>query len=76
VFKIWRHKKTGGLYVIIDDDITIEATGERGVLYRSVQDGRKWVRSHAQFHDGRFEQLNAAEYLGDGKVVLSHSDAF
>jgi hypothetical protein len=73
---IWRHKKSGGLYVVIDDDITIEATEERGVLYLRVQDGRKWVRSYSQFHDGRFEALNSYEYLGDGKVVLSHSDAF
>jgi hypothetical protein len=75
VFKIWRHKKTGGLYVIIDDDFLIEKTKERGVLYRSVQDGQKWMRSHAEFHDGRFEILNSAEYR-EGEVVLRHDDTF
>lgn len=59
---IYRHKKTGGLYVVIDEDITIEETGERGILYRSLQDGRKWVRSYKKFHDGRFEALNSVEY--------------
>lgn len=73
---IWRHKKTGGLYVILDEDFQIEATLQRGTLYRSLHDNRTWVRPFDEFHDGRFEVLNAAEYIGDGKVVLSHSDKF
>ncbi len=76
MFNIWRHKKTGGLYIIIDEEAVIEKTLERATIYRSLSDKKTWIRPHAEFHDGRFEVLNSAEYLGEGKVVLSHSDAF
>lgn len=72
---IWRHKKTGGLYTILDEDFKIEATTERGTLYQNLQSGERWIRPFSEFHDGRFEVLNSAEYI-DRKVVLSHSDAF
>jgi len=74
--KIWRHKKTGGLYVIIDDEVNIEKDYTPSVMYMSLIDGEKWVRPREEFHDGRFENLNSIEYIGDGKIVLSHSDAF
>lgn len=72
---IWRHKKTGGLYIILEDDLTIEATMERAVCYVSIHDNRKWIRPHSEFHDGRFEVLNSFEY-SDGVVKLKHSGAF
>lgn len=73
--RIWRHKKTGGLYVIITDNFQIEATLEQGVLYRNLSDGREWVRPKSEFMDGRFESLNSMEYDG-GVVKLKHSEEF
>lgn len=73
---IYRHKKTGGLYFVIDDNVRIESTGERGVLYQSLQNDRiKWVRSYEQFHDGRFEVLNSVEYQ-QGQVIMKHDASF
>ena len=68
--EIFRHKKSGGLYVVLDDEIRIEATNSRGVLYKSLMDGTKWVRPYSEFHDGRFEKLNSMEY-STGVVKLS-----
>jgi hypothetical protein len=45
------------------------------MVYQSLQDDMIWVRPKDEFHE-RFENLNSVEYLGEGKVVLSHSDAF
>lgn len=56
--KIWRHKKTGGLYVVVTDNFQIEATMEQGILYKGVYDGKEWVRPKTEFMDGRFEPLN------------------
>lgn len=74
--KIWRHKKTGDLYVIITENFLIEATMKQGVLYRSLSDGRDWCRPREEFMDGRFESMNSMEYKGEGKIELSHLDAF
>lgn len=55
VRKTVRHKKTGRLYYVTLDDVTIEKTMERAVLYRSMEDNRAWIRPYAEFTDGRFE---------------------
>lgn len=75
MFNIWRHKKTGGLYIILDEDAIIEKTLERATIYRSLSDNRTWIRPFEEFHDGRFEVLNSAEYK-EGSVVLKHNDSF
>lgn len=93
--KIWRHKKTGGLYIILHhakmqvgswfqkgwddvyqtDTFSKSADMEDVIVYQSLQDDMIWTRPKDEFHE-RFENLNSAEYIGEGKVVLSHSDAF
>jgi len=75
VFNIWRHKKTGGLYVILDEDAIIEKTLERATIYRSLIDNRTWIRPFDEFHDGRFEVLNSVEYQ-QGQVVMKHDASF
>jgi len=75
VFNIWRHKKTGGLYVILDEDAVIEKTLERATIYRSLSDNRTWVRPFDEFHDGRFEVLNSVEYQ-QGKIIMKHDASF
>lgn len=56
--RIYRHKKTGGLYQIVFSEAVIEATLETAVVYRSVDEGRVWVRPYAEFFDGRFEPID------------------
>lgn len=56
--RIYRHKKTGGLYRVVFSEAVIEATLETAVVYRSVDDGPVWVRPYAEFFDGRFEQVD------------------
>ena len=73
---IWRHKKAGGLYVIIDERAVIEKTMEPATIYRSISDNRTWIRPKAEFHDGRFEILNSMKYTSEGKIELSHSEDF
>lgn len=76
VFNLYRHIKTGRLYVVLSEEIYIEKTNEKAVLYAAVSDGKQWVRPHAEFHDGRFLHLNALEYLGHGAVKVYHDDSF
>lgn len=63
MFELYRHKKTGGLYVMIAQEAIDEKLGPETdkdflrVVYASVDDGRIWVRSTKQFFDGRFERV-------------------
>lgn len=50
-----RHVKSGGLYTVIMS-ATREHDLEPLIVYRG-EDGRVWVRHHAEFHDGRFQPL-------------------
>lgn len=52
---LYRHLKTGKHYRVELGDVTIEATMERGVVYRGLSDGVAWVRPYSEFMDGRFE---------------------
>lgn len=59
--EIYRHIKTGGLYVVIAD-AEMEANGDFAVVYRSLDDGRIWVRPSSEFYDEtRFKNLTRAE---------------
>lgn len=51
-----RHGKTGGLYRLTDQRVTIEATNTNAVVYEA-QDGTFWVRPYSEFHDGRFARI-------------------
>lgn len=59
----YRHKKTGNVYEVLRDDAIIEATMERAVVYRPAgsEVAPWWVRPHAEFADGRFEQLEECD---------------
>lgn len=72
---LWRHVKTGGIYFVLDEDITIEKTMERAVLYVRVSTGEKWIRPYAEFHDGRFEVLNSQRNFRH-EVHFSHNGEF
>lgn len=55
-----RHKKSGGLYRVICRG-QLQASGvlkdyEEMVVYQSVESGYCWVRSVAEFDDGRFKE--------------------
>ena len=57
-----RHKKLGSEYEVIGEatlkiDTTFLTNGEQVAVYRDVA-GKLWVRSVAEFNDGRFETIN------------------
>jgi hypothetical protein len=51
--EVYRHVKTGGLYEFVACGL-MEATHISVVTYRSLADGRVWVRPVVEFFDGRF----------------------
>ncbi len=70
---IYRHKKSGGLYVILERGL-LESTKEPVIIYREVQKdgsyGEIWVRPMKDFFDGRFEHFSISkkdELLSDMK---------
>lgn len=57
--QIWKHVKTGGLYELREEDCpaTLKANLlEPMTIYRSLKDGRIWIRPSSEFYDGRFER--------------------
>lgn len=55
---MWKHKKSGGLYEIIEYSARdSESPDYLWVVYRSVKDGTVWVRPYVEFFDGRFEEV-------------------
>lgn len=64
----YRHKKTGGIYRIINIGIQ-EATLESVVIYSDASLGTIWVRPAREFFDGRFEiYTGSAEADETGRV--------
>lgn len=57
--QVWRHKKSGGLYRIINH-VQIEATMTPAVTYMAIGGGTIWVRPLTEFNDGRFEKVEDA----------------
>jgi hypothetical protein len=54
---LWKHLKTGNMYVIVDVCL-LEATLDEHVLYkRADHTGPIWCRPMSEFIDGRFEQV-------------------
>lgn len=51
--KIYRHVKTGGYYALLDEGLN-EADLTNVCVYRSLKDGKVWVRPSNEFFDGRF----------------------
>lgn len=54
LFGIYRHVKTGGLYLLLGDCL-IESDKTMAIIYKSLEDGQVWVRPTKDFFDGRFE---------------------
>lgn len=52
----YRHVRTGGTYELLGDAIK-ESDLSTLALYRCEATGQVWVRPWAQFHDGRFEEI-------------------
>jgi len=51
---IWVHKK-GGRYEVLEYYASdADDPSRKLVVYRSLQNNEVWVRSHAEFMDGRF----------------------
>lgn len=53
---IWQHVKSGGRYQIITSAL-MEDTGKLVVVYQNIDSMVVWVRSHAEFYDGRFVKV-------------------
>lgn len=59
--RVYRHKKTGGLYIVVGWGVHTE-TGEELVSYQPLRDTKRWYfRPRSQFTDGRFEPVPWAE---------------
>lgn len=73
---IWRHKKTGNLYVITGE-CKIEAEWMDSIKYIGINDlnRKEIIRPKAEFFDGRFERLNSMEYRNNS-VILKASEDF
>lgn len=62
--KLYRHLKRGTTYRILhygvmsSTDPSID--GLPAVVYQSEEDGNIWIRTSAEFFDGRFEELKSA----------------
>lgn len=54
---VWRHVKTGGVYVIVDEECMLESDLTPMVAYMSLKDGQVWLRPRGEFFDGRFVKL-------------------
>ena len=59
--EIWQHKKTGGLYRIVERCCLREADLEPMIVYESLFDAQAWVRPASEFMDGRFRNLSVDE---------------
>lgn len=65
VGELWRHKKRGSTYKIIEIDAVIQCAdlevqkyeGEDWVAYQHEQGGRMFFRLRQEFLDGRFEKV-------------------
>jgi hypothetical protein len=68
LFGLYRHIKTGGLYLLLGDCL-IESDKTLAVIYRSMSDGQVWVRPTKEFFDGRFEFIDSAN--GDRQLMES-----
>lgn len=54
--RVFRHKKTTGLYRIVSDHAVMAGDGERLVIYRNIQGGPYVVRTWIDF-DQNFEEV-------------------
>lgn len=55
-FRIYRHKKTGGIYSWQCDAI-MESDGTQMTVYSNLSTNQYYVRPSSEFYDGRFEEV-------------------
>jgi len=54
----FRHKKSQGVYRVLFEEAFLEASQTRAVIYQDTLSPHiTWVRDHAEFFDGRFEEV-------------------
>lgn len=66
---VWKHKKRGTIYEIITDAASLQCAScpefeeqfdnDNWTVYRNLHTGAIYVRPAEEFHDGRFEQVEA-----------------
>jgi hypothetical protein len=67
--EVYVHMKTGGLYVVLTD-AELETDLSRVVVYKSLKDGRIWVRPASEFYDPeRFGNLPRADCVAPVELV-------
>ena len=64
---LWRHKKRGTTYEIIDDSASLQCAAaeefermfedDSWTVYRNINTGAVYVRPTEEFLDGRFEKI-------------------
>lgn len=65
--EVYMHLKTGGLYVVLTE-AEIEHDLTSAVVYKSLADGRVWVRPCAEFYDeNRFRNLSRNDCVAISK---------
>lgn len=74
---VYKHLKTGDLYVILEWNACIEESVTKAVVYRRLSDGVVEVRPYSEFMDGRFEcvtrdDLRAKDPEEDGDFIRSN----
>jgi len=47
---IWEHWPTGGLYEIVDCNVEDKTMNKKGILYKSVENGKLFFRQYDDFH--------------------------
>lgn len=59
--RLFRHVRTNNVYIVINEEVYIEATGEKAVAYARAypthdrNTHKVWIRPHKEFMDGRFK---------------------
>lgn len=54
---VWKHVKTGGVYIVVEEECLLESDLTPMVAYLSLKDGKIWLRPKEEFFDGRFVKL-------------------
>ena len=68
---LWRHKKRGTTYEVLfeatlqmmNNQRHCDLDDARCIVYKSLEDGRYWVRLKTEFMDGRFTEIDEEENM-------------
>lgn len=78
--KIYQHVKTGGLYIVLENDAFLEKSVEQCTIYKSLQNGKIWIRPYTEFWDGRFrcilkDELKAISQAASSSRIDNRSES-